>query len=264
MCPWPASLINGGASGWLERGQMVCHCLLVETADGLILVDTGFGMADVTDPHRLPASFVRMVGLQRRQEETAIAQVRALGFARSDVRHILPTHLDLDHAGGLPDFPDAQVHIFADEHAAAMQRSTAREQHRYLPMQWAHQPNWQIHRVDGERWFGFESVRAVGGTDDEVLIVPLPGHTRGHSGIAVRTSDGWILHAGDAYFSRDEIHAEPPSCPVGLEAFQRLVAMDGHARVANRDRLHALVQAHGDEVRVISAHCPRELAAATT
>ena len=36
------------------------------------------------------------------------------GFRREDVRHILVTHLDFDHAGGLPDFPDAVVHVQRD------------------------------------------------------------------------------------------------------------------------------------------------------
>ncbi|MFD0510570.1 MBL fold metallo-hydrolase [Streptomyces aureus] len=31
-----------------------------------------------------------------------------LGYAVDDVRHIVLTHLDLDHAGGLPDFPRAR------------------------------------------------------------------------------------------------------------------------------------------------------------
>jgi glyoxylase-like metal-dependent hydrolase (beta-lactamase superfamily II) len=261
MCPWPAPLINGSGA-WSERGRMICHCLLIESDGGLILVDTGFGAADVGDPQRLPTSFVVMTAPQRRRQETAIAQVQALGFARADVRHILPTHLDVDHAGGLPDFPDAAVHIFADEHAAAMARVSTRERGRYQPAQWAHGPNWQLHRIDGERWFGFDSVRAVGGTKDEVLLVPLVGHTRGHCGIAVRTGAGWILHAGDAYFAHDEVHGQPPRCPIGLDVFQRVMAMDGKARIANRDRLRALVRGHGKEVQVISSHCPQELEAA--
>ncbi len=29
-------------------------------------------------------------------------------------------------------------------------------------------------------------------------LVPLFGHTRGHCGVAVRTEQGWLFHAGDA------------------------------------------------------------------
>ena len=49
-------------------------------------------------------------------------QVEALGYSARDVRHIVVTHLDPDHAGGLSDFPDAEVHIFRAEHKAAMER----------------------------------------------------------------------------------------------------------------------------------------------
>jgi glyoxylase-like metal-dependent hydrolase (beta-lactamase superfamily II) len=59
-------------------------------------------------------------GLIADYRETAYMQIKELGFNPQDVRHILVTHLDLDHAGGLSDFPEAKVHIFAPEFEAAM------------------------------------------------------------------------------------------------------------------------------------------------
>ena len=39
------------------------------------------------------------------------------------------------------------------------------------------EPRWTLDdTAGGERWFGFESARSVA---DDVLLVPLPGHTRG-------------------------------------------------------------------------------------
>jgi glyoxylase-like metal-dependent hydrolase (beta-lactamase superfamily II) len=240
---------------------MVCHCLLVEGADGLALVDTGLGTADVADPcGRLGAGFARMMGAPFSRDETALAQVEKLGFRREDVRHLLPTHLDLDHAGGLSDFPDATVHLLAREHDAATGRRTWRERERYRPMQLAHKPKWRLLETGGgDRWFGFESVRAVGGTKDEILLVPLLGHTRGHSGVAVRTEGGWILHAGDAYFFHGEVHEDPPRCPPLLAGFQSLVEVDREARLGNQARLRELASDHGREVTIVSAHCPIEL-----
>ncbi len=58
---------------------------------------------------------------------------------------------------------------------------------RYVAAQWAHGPRWQRHEVAGEDWFGFGAVTAL---DDDVLLVPLRGHTRGHCGVAVRRPDG--------------------------------------------------------------------------
>ncbi len=46
------------------------------------------------------------------------------------MRHIVLTHLDVDHAGGLPDFPDARVHVFAREHETMLD-PPRRERRRY-------------------------------------------------------------------------------------------------------------------------------------
>jgi glyoxylase-like metal-dependent hydrolase (beta-lactamase superfamily II) len=159
------------------------------------------------------------------------------------------THLDLDHAGGLPDFPQARVHLHRAELAAAL-TPRLRERQRYVSAQWAHGPYWQPHDADGEDWHGFSSVRAVG---DDVLLVPLAGHTRGHSGVAVRRpSGGWFLHAGDAYFFHGD-KDRPRTCPPGLRTFQALMQVDRAARLANLERLQEL-HATRDDVAVFSAH----------
>jgi glyoxylase-like metal-dependent hydrolase (beta-lactamase superfamily II) len=257
LCPASAALVNDGGAIF-QRGRMVCHCLLVEGDDRLVLVDTGLGTEDVADPEgRLGRAFTTFVAPVRRVESTALHQVRALGFSPGDVRHVVPTHLDLDHAGGIPDFPGAEVHVFAAEHAAALHPPTALERERYRAVHFRHGPRWTIHEeLSGEGWFGFSRVRILSGSP-EVLLVPLVGHTRGHTGVAVRTEGGWLLHAGDAYFSHREMQV-PPSCPPGLALFQRIVAVDDAARRQNQARLRDLVQRERSVV-VCSAHCPVEL-----
>jgi len=42
--------MNGNTRSLIERGLLVCHRLLVETARYLVLVDTGFGLRDVAHP----------------------------------------------------------------------------------------------------------------------------------------------------------------------------------------------------------------------
>ena len=154
MCPVGQRLINGHG-GWLAPATMCCHCLLIEGRNGLILVDTGLGTGDVQRPQRLGGMFNALTRPRLRLEETALHQVRALGFDARDVRHIVPTHLDLDHAGGLGDFPQAQVHIFRKEYDAAMRRPTLSERGRYVSEQWAHGPQWVVRDLSGERWMGF-------------------------------------------------------------------------------------------------------------
>jgi glyoxylase-like metal-dependent hydrolase (beta-lactamase superfamily II) len=251
------------APGGMTPDRMVAHCLLVERPDGLTLVDTGFGTADLAEK-RMGKAFIALMGAALDPAETAVAQVRAAGYQVEDVTDIVLTHLDLDHAGGLGDFPAARVHVFADELAAARARATLREKNRYIEAQWAHGPSWVEHALPdgaGDSWLGFDSVQAVG---DDVLLVPLRGHTRGHCGVAVkRPSGGWFLHAGDAYFSHGEKQV-PPTCPSGLSMFQTLVQVDKKARHANQDRLRSLHAERGPDsgaaevVTVFSAHDAQE------
>jgi glyoxylase-like metal-dependent hydrolase (beta-lactamase superfamily II) len=251
MCPRGARLFTG-EGGWLASARLICHCLLIEGAEGLVLVDTGFGLEDVRHPSQLGRPFTTVVRPRLQAAEAAVSQIRGLGFEPGDVRHVVATHLDLDHAGGLPDFPDAEVHVLGRELHAAMHPGW-RERSRYIAAHWAHGPRWVEHDVDGEEWLGFNSVRILPGSDAEILLIPLPGHTLGHTGVAVKQPDRWLLHCGDAYFYHGEVQT-PAHCPLGLSAFQVLNEVDGAARRQNRERLRELAQRHGDDVELICSH----------
>ncbi len=253
MCPHGRKLINGDGSA-LRKARIVAHCLLVQDGDGLTLIDTGFGLDDMRNTRQLGLIFNTLIRPQARESETAIEQLRALGFQPSDVRRIVVTHLDVDHAGGLPDFPDADVHVLARELDAAMHPSL-RERERYVQAHWAHGPKWVRHDVDGDDWHGFESVRLVPGAGEEIVLVPLYGHTRGHTGVAVRDGERWLLHCGDAYFHRDEVKT-PPSCPAGLRVFQNLNSADNAARKRNVERLRELAALPDEQVELFCAHDP--------
>lgn len=251
MCPRGARLLTG-EGGLLEDARLVCHCLLIEGADGLVLVDTGFGLDDTRRPRQLGRPFTALVRPRLQADETAIEQIRSLGFDPHDVRHIITTHLDLDHAGGLPDFPDAEVHLMGRELDAAL-RPRWNEKLRYVAAHWAHGPHWVQHEVEGDEWLGFDSVRVLPGSDAEILLIPLPGHTFGHAGIAIKRADDWLLHCGDAYFHHREVQT-PPHTPRALEAFQLFDDADRAARRENRERLRELALRHSGEVELVCSH----------
>ncbi len=264
LCTAAPALIGGGAQ--------VCHCLLIEAPNGLVLVDTGVGLADVRAPvERLGRGFLALSRPALQEAKTAVRQVEALGFSAGDVRHIVVTHLDLDHAGGLSDFPFAKVHISMQEHEGAMLSTTLRDRLRYRPQQWAHWPDFELYRTRGERWFGFDAIGQLRGLPPEILLVPLFGHTRGHCGVAVQTTDtrsaaGWLFHAGDAYYHRDTVafsdpargpRAEPARAPLAIRLFEAAMDQDRAARIANQARLRGM--AAGGEVELFCAHDPVEL-----
>jgi len=255
MCPVGARLVTG-RGGLFGRARLVCHTLLLESRDGLVLVDTGLGTGDVDDPDRLGRRWVRQTSPRLDRAETAVAQIEARGFHRDDVRHVVLTHLDLDHAGGLPDFPRATVHVDAREHAAAVAQTLPTRKGRYIGAHWAHGPRWALHDGGGERWFGFDGVRPLAAREPDLLLIPLYGHTPGHCGVAVRGARGWVLHAGDAFFFHGQIATPPVPAPLGLRYFQRRADTDRAQRVANQERLRALAAAHGDEVTIVNGHDP--------
>lgn len=257
MCPRGERLITGEGS-LLGAAHLVCHCILIEGAEGLVLIDTGFGLDDTRNPRQLGIPFTKAFRPQALDAETAISQVRELGFQPGDVRQIVATHLDLDHAGGLPDFPDAEVHLLGAELEAAM-HPRWRERLRYVAAHWSHGPHWVQHKVEGDEWLGFESVRILPGSDAEILLIPLPGHTLGLTGVAVKHDGRWLLHCGDAYFHRGEVQT-PAYCPPALKAFQALNSVDNAKRRQNSERLRELAQRQAGEVELICSHDPSTLA----
>lgn len=240
-CPLGGRLMDGRSRSMVARGHLACHCLLVETADGLVMVDTGLGLRDVAHPRtRLSAFFLALLRAEFREEMTAVRQVERLGFQASDVRHILLSHLDFDHAGGLDDFPRATVHMLGIEREHAEAQRTWLDRQRFRPQQWGSRERWRTYRRSGgEAWMGFDGVRALDGVAPELLLVPLPGHTHGHAGIAVDTGSGWKLLAADAYFHEHEMNLAP-RCPPGLRFYQWMMELDRDARLRNQERLRAL------------------------
>ena len=251
--------IRGMSLGGLP---LACHVLLIETpASGLLLVDTGLGTADYAGiSSRLGWGFA--YGYARPAIDpglAAIRQVAALGFDPRDVRHVVQTHLDLDHVGGLSDFPWAAVHVHQAELAAALARKGVRARARYRPPMWAHGPRWQTYSEQGEPWCGFGAVRSLAGLPEEIIAIPLFGHTRGHCGIAIHTPTGWLLAAGDAFYDPREVHGPKRVCAPRIRLFEAIVTTRWRERVANQDRLRRLTVEH-PEIDVFCAHDPASLA----
>jgi glyoxylase-like metal-dependent hydrolase (beta-lactamase superfamily II) len=264
-CPVGGAFFDGRSKGPL--GRLVCHCWLLETDQGLVLVDTGYGLRDVEHPHRPPHPRITkamrtMLNIRLRAEETAVRQVEALGFRPADVRHIVLTHLDFDHAGGLEDFPQATVHLMDAEFSAATgPRHGFVPRNRYRPSQFGEVNSWRRYTGQGESWMGFPAVRELEGLPPEILLVPLPGHTWGHAGVAIDTGGGWMLHAGDAYFYRKEVRQPRRRCTPGLRGYQNMMEVDRAARLANQARLRRLSLERAGEVKMVCAHDSVELEA---
>ena len=181
---------------WPPHRGIGAVCLLAETNHGLLLVDTGLGLHDYARPTRMVRDFKKVMRAVEDPDLAAVRQVVRLGYRPDDVQDIVLSHLHLDHAGGLPDFPHAQVHVSRREYEA-LQHPRKLMEIAYNKADFAHGPQWALHDLRAEHWYGFDAVR-LPGIEPEVWMIPLPGHTSGHCGVALRSGPGWVFFCGDA------------------------------------------------------------------
>lgn len=255
MHPFGKRLINGTGS-FFEPANLVTHCLLLEADGRLALVDTGLGRADLEDPSRQGTLVNVTMNPRRSPDPTAATAIESLGYEPADVEHIFLTHLDVDHAGGLADFPGATVHLLRAEYETA-QSPPLMEKLRYRKQLWEYDPEWKPHDTNGTDWFGFKALQPLPVELPELRMVPLPGHSAGHCGIAIDREDGWLFHCGDAYFDTREMNPENPRCTPGLRLQQRIISSDNGKRLETQKRLRKLKQQR-DEVELICSHSPEE------
>ncbi|MBI4545223.1 MAG: MBL fold metallo-hydrolase [Gemmatimonadetes bacterium] len=170
-----------------NRIPLALRCLLVETADALVLIDTGVGnkeSAKFSDIYGVDNA--GSAGLPTRLEEA----LRDGGFAPDDVAVMIDTHFHFDHAGGNTfvdeegqihlSFPRATYHVQRREWEFAHLRNE-RIQASYFP-----------HNFDPVAEAGrFEFVEGERELMPGVLLLPTPGHTPGHQSILLE-SEGQV------------------------------------------------------------------------
>jgi glyoxylase-like metal-dependent hydrolase (beta-lactamase superfamily II) len=167
-----------------NRIPLGLRCLLVETPDALVLVDTGIG-------NKEDEKFREVYGVENRGAPTRLEDgIRAAGHDPADVDIVISTHLHFDHAGGntrmYADDPEAPVRPAFPGARYVVQRGE---------FEFAHLDNERIRASYMAK--NFDPVDAAGLWDfvdgpaeivPGVSVTPTPGHTPHHQSVLVRSA----------------------------------------------------------------------------
>ncbi|HUE76318.1 MAG TPA: MBL fold metallo-hydrolase [Longimicrobiales bacterium] len=164
-----------------NRIPLALRCLLVETTDALVLIDTGVGNKD-------DEKFREIYGIENDGAPTRLEDaIRDAGRDPADVDVLISTHLHFDHAGGntvrdpdgrvRPAFPGAKHYVQRGEFDFAhLQNERIRAS--YLPA------NYDPVQEAGLWTFVEGPAEILPGID----VLPTPGHTPHHQSVIVRSA----------------------------------------------------------------------------
>jgi N-acyl homoserine lactone hydrolase len=201
---WRRALGLGvGKDAWMP---IPIQAFLVEhPGAGLVLIDTGLHPSVAVKPRE---NFGRVTllafrDLQMDAGQALPAQLRERALDPSAVKAVVMTHLHVDHASGISEFPGATFLVSrAEWHAAADQGPT----HGYVRRQFDHAFDYRLLDFEATAspvmsFSGFARSFDVFG-DGSLRVVYTPGHTLGHMSVVLRTARGEVLVAGDAMYLR--------------------------------------------------------------
>jgi glyoxylase-like metal-dependent hydrolase (beta-lactamase superfamily II) len=191
----------------VPRAQLIdvpVVAFLVEHPEfGPFLIDTGFHASVAVDPKqnlgRLNAAFFK--DIEMAQSDAISHQLRSRGIEPGRVKLVVMTHLHVDHASAIVDFPSATFLVSRREWAAAVEPRGAPRG--YIRRQFDHAFDYRLVDFDSSAADSFatfgRSFDVFG--DGSVRVVSTPGHTFGHLSVVLRLQGREALVAGDAIYS---------------------------------------------------------------
>ncbi len=178
------------SSGTLAVGgvEVPVPFYLIRHPQGDVVVDGGNPLAVARDARAHWGALADQFSVHMSEEQHCVAQLRQVGIAPESVRHVVQTHLHIDHTGALGHFPDATVIVHARELDAARTVEPPHV-HGYVRADYERA---------GLRWRTVEGELDLFG-DGAIRVLQTPGHSAGHMSLLLDLEEtGRVLLTADA------------------------------------------------------------------
>lgn len=175
---------------------------VIEHPDGLIVIDTGEN-AQVTDLDKylkseswfLRFQFKNAAKFQILENQELNHQFENINLNIDDVRLVVLTHLHLDHTDGLKFFPNQEIIVGEIEYTRADSNMPSTYPNWFKP----NKVNYKYNKIEI-----FNQAYPIT-QGENLLYIPTPGHTIGHSSILFKTDHFDIIFSGDTSYTQEQV-----------------------------------------------------------
>ncbi len=190
----PECIAVRGAFSFAPR--VISHsAVLIRHPRATFLYDTGLCAEVSAYVEQQPLLFRKTLG-NFRLEQSLTSHLQQLHMTAHDIDFVLLSHLHWDHVSGIPDLPGVKLRINRVEYEAT--KLGLLDANNGLVRHLMGNNTIELFDCDGPSYMGFRSSYDLFG-DGSIMLVPLPGHTAGNTGIIINRANGTrIFLLGDA------------------------------------------------------------------
>jgi len=194
------SLITMGR-GLGTKFEVPVPFFLIQHPKGNLLYDTGNAKELAVDARKHWGAVVDAYEPIMSRDQYCVENLLKIGVKAEDINYIVMSHLHLDHAGGVKDFPNAQIFVQRSEMEWAY-TCDFYQKGAYIKADFDYPLNY--HFIEGWR----ENPYDLFG-DGSVTIWFTPGHTPGHQTMLVDLpKSGKFLLTGDACYTTEILNED--------------------------------------------------------
>jgi len=230
---WPLTMMESPGGALLTprllrdlltgRGAVKVPCptfLIRHPSIGAVLVDTGLHPSIATDPSENFGNLGARFGKPTLEPgEDVAAQLRRRGLEAGEVPIVVMTHLHMDHASAISEFPNSTFVLSEAEWRSATEESRpALNGYRHAHYDLA----FEYRTIDFDRssvgsYSSFARTFDLFG-DGSVRLAYTPGHSAGHMSVIAHLRERDFVVGGDTVYMEAQLRGAAPQAPRPFDA----------------------------------------------